>query len=925
MLDIGACLHDLGRFEEAVLAYGEAITLDPRFAPAFNNRGNTYLALGCYEASARDYLRALELMPERAEIYPALATSLQALGRLEDAKLCCEKALLLNPNLAEAHWNLALVLLLQGDFERGWREFEWRWRKKGFTSWQRTFDRPLWDGSPLSGRTILLHAEQGFGDALQFARYLPLVAARGGVVVVECHKELVTLFARIEGVGEALPFGSALPPFELHAPFMTLPLLFGTTLDTVPGQTPYLVADPVRAGIWQRRMEKCRGFKVGLVWAGNAAQKKDRERSLPFPELAPLWSVPAHFFSLQLGEANRAFAESPAANRHDLTPHIRDFDDTAAFISQLDLVVCVCTAVAHLAAALGKPVFLVAAWAADWRWLLEREDSPWYPSLRIFRQREPGGWAEPVARVASATLALAGAQAKAPAATAPLPDRSGHCADTGGAREDTHRALELYEQGMLADAEAHLCRALILAPGDLLATKCLGLLLVETRRFEQAAALYGEFLRGAPDTSEILLCLGEALQAQGLIDEAQRCLVGAAQLAPADAEVAFRLGVLLHMQNEPDEALVHFLRSDRLAPEKPKTLLNIGIASQSLGLVREAQPCFEKALAIEPGYALARWNLAQIQLLQGDFKEGFANFEARFQKPNPVVRKYCRLREWKGEDLRGKRLLVYAEQAYGDVIQFARYLPLLAQLGGEVLFDCAFDSLVGLARSVEGVSVVFVGEERAPAADFQIPLLSLPGLLGTTKDAVPARVPYLAASPEKVQCWGGRLGNSAGVRIGLVWAGRKEPDPNRSALLEQFAPLSGVPGITWYSLQLGEEARQLASSPDGLAMLDLAPLLSDFQETAAAMQQLDLVISIDTATAHLAGALGRPVWVLLPFAPDWRWLLAREDSPWYPTMRLFRQCSRCDWSQPVARLARELRLLLDPVHKAAALEQLPRG
>jgi Flp pilus assembly protein TadD len=392
LLDIGACLHDLGRFEEALFAYGEALAVNPRYAPGYNNRGNAYLELGRYEDSARDYLKALELMPEHPELYVALATSLQALGRHDDAKLCCEKALQLNPDLAEAHWNLALVLLLEGDYDRGWREFEWRWRKKGFTSWQRQFDRPLWDGSPLSGRTILLHAEQGFGDALQFARYLPLVAARGGEVIVECHRELVSLFARIEGVRVALPFGSVLPPFEVHAPFMSLPRLFGTSLDTIPGRVPYLAAEPERAEIWRQRLAQHQGLKVGVVWAGNATQKNDRERSLPFAALDPLWSVPVHFFSLQIGEANRAFGQSAASNRHDLTRHIKDFDDTAAFIAGLDLVVCVCTSVAHLAAGMGKPVFLMVAQAADWRWLKERADSPWYPSLQIFRQKRRGDW-----------------------------------------------------------------------------------------------------------------------------------------------------------------------------------------------------------------------------------------------------------------------------------------------------------------------------------------------------------------------------------------------------------------------------------------------------------------------------------------------------------------------------------------------------
>ena len=1219
-LAIGTCLHDLGRFQEAASAYSEALALAPRFAQAYNNRGNAHLELGRYQESARDYLLALELMPPRPELYTALATALQALGRLVDAKMCCEKALQLDPGCAEAHGNLALLLLLQGDYRQGWREFEWRWRKKGFSSPLRSFSQPLWDGSALSGATLLLHAEQGFGDAIQFARYLPLAAAQGGRVIVECHRELVSLFSRIGGVSAALPFGADLPPFDLHAPFMTLPLLFDTTLETIPGQAPYLGAEPGRFRIWQERLAQFPGLKVGVVWTGSAAHKNDRERSLPFDALTPLWSAPAQFFSMQLGEANRAFAEASAPNLHDLTCHIHDFDDSAAFIAQLDLVVSVDTSVAHLAAALGKPVLLMVARAPDWRWLLQRADSPWYPSLQVFRQPEQGDWAEPVARIAQALrlrsaaplrlffyregrdYLLAGGnshplsnplgQGSAPKSgelsveqvdspeaadyilflpylngllnqvgiegatrfieqlphyrlfaekhlffddhdnfqpfaspalffrssvdrlnpgrrSVALPylgedlahwlhfdggqirfqtsfvghavssdlrcrlvlavakekrlvshleprqkfhghlpagvqdaqrkpfletisasltvlcprgeglnsirffevmslgripvlisdqvllpfeeqidydafviriaekdvDRAGEllydrlqgldegqrlamcrrarqvwegyfsparlvqrmldilCSARSGApptcaagfagtasiaqvparhegRESAHqelrRALQLHGQGMIPEAESSLRRALALCPADLLVTKCLGLFLVETERFAEAAALYRAFLQGAPDTPEMLLCLGEALQALECLDEATGCLLKAVQLAPADADAAYRLGILLHKSNQPDLALCQFLRSDALAPGNPKTLLNVAIAQQSLGLSLEAQSFVEKALAEDPDYPLARWNLAQIQLLRGDYARGFVNYQARFRKPNPVTAKYGRIRRWQGEPLAGRRLLVWAEQAFGDVIQFARYLPLLSRHGGEIHFDCGFDSLLPLIRGMTGVSSVFAGQKEGFQAEFQVPLLSLPAILGTGAENIPAQVPYLEAPWERLVRWQELMRPWGGVRVGVVWAGRREPDPNRSASLSALAPLARVPGVTFFSLQLGAEASELKEAPDGMPIVDLAPLLGDFADSAAAMRQLDLMISIDTASAHLAGALGVPTWVLLPFAPDWRWLLDRDDSPWYPAMTLFRQRRRGDWGEVVGRMLERL-------------------
>lgn len=905
LLDLGACLHDLGNFEEAVAAYSEALSVDPRFAPAYNNRGNAYLELGRYEASARDYLRALEFMPRRPELYASLATALQALGRLDDAKFCCEKALALDPDCAEAHCNLALALLLEGDYQRGWREWEWRWRKKGFSSPVRSFAQPLWDGSAFFGRTLLLHAEQGFGDAIQFARFLPLAAARGGRVVVECHRELVSLFSRIDGICAAFPFGAPLPPFDLHAPFLTLPLLFGTTLDKIPCQIPYLSPDPELVLFWRRRLSQIPGFKVGLVWAGSKSHKNDRERSLPFSLLAGVLGAPVQFFTLQLGEANRDFTQLRAPNLHDLTAQLQDFDATAALVENLDLVLSVDTAVAHLAAALGKPVWLMIAKAPDWRWLLERADSPWYPGLRIFRQREQGEWGGVVNRVRAA---LESEVAPLCGVTEP--------AVAGRVQELICEGLSLYQAGEAARAEGRFRAALELDPGAAGACRCLGLLLAESGRLQEALELYRACLRHSPQAFDLQLLMAEALQALDRLEEARQCLARLLSLDPANAAAAYRLGVVLHMAQRPEEALAAFARADTLSPGDPRTQVNLGMAAQSLGRVEQAQGCFQRALSLDPGYALARWNLAQVQLLRGDFAGGLANFEARFQKSNPVPGKYGRIRRWQGEPLAGRRLLVWAEQAFGDVIQFVRYLPLLAPYGGEVHFDCGFESLLSLTRGMAGVASVFVGEKEEFAAEFQVPLLSLPGLLGTGAENVPARVPYIEAPPDRLARWQELSQSWEGLRVGLVWAGRREPDPNRSASLGALAPLARLHGVTFFSFQLGEEARQLREAPQGMRIVDLTPSIRDFADTAAAMRQLDLMISVDTAAAHLAGALGVPTFALLPFAPDWRWLLDREDTPWYPTLTLFRQRRRGEWGEVVGRVSERLQMLA-----GAGLEQ----
>ncbi|HIJ88385.1 MAG TPA: glycosyltransferase family protein [Desulfuromonadales bacterium] len=399
----GAALHDLGRYEEAVASYQKALNCAPETGEIHNNLGNSLLALGRFAEAADCFSRAAGFLATSPVPLATGATALQALGKISEAEAACRKAIQLDPSFAAAHWNLALNLLLQGRYEEGWPEYDWRWRKPDFTSPCRHTDIPLWDGSPLEGRTILLHAEQGFGDAIQFIRYASLVAERGGTVIIECHPQLVRLFQSVSGIHSVVPFGAALPPFSCQAPLLTLPGIFGTTLQYIPSTSPYLCVSAVQQQKWSALMSNYpMNPRIGLVWAGK--KYPDPLRSCHLPELAPLLSVKnVTFFSLQLGEeAGHVNAQQSACNLVDLTIQIEDFADTAALIEQLDLVISIDTAVAHLAGAMGKQVYLLLPFAPDWRWLLERTDSPWYPNTQIFRQKQPGDWDDVISRAQSA-------------------------------------------------------------------------------------------------------------------------------------------------------------------------------------------------------------------------------------------------------------------------------------------------------------------------------------------------------------------------------------------------------------------------------------------------------------------------------------------------------------------------------------------
>lgn len=400
----GAALHSLGRFEAAIASYRHAIAMAPDMGEAHNNLGNSLMALQRFSEAVDSFSQSLLFLPPSPVPLTARATALLAIGKMAEGEADCRKALQLDPSFAEAHWNLALHLLLQGRYLEGWQEYEWRWLKPGFTSPRRHTDIPLWDGSSLHGHAILLHAEQGFGDAIQFARYAPMVAQRGGIVIIECHPQLVPVMQSIEGVQMVIPFDADHPAVSCQAPLLSLPRIFGTTLLSIPSQTPYLFVSEERQFKWTEmiRQRNTSTIRVGLVWAGKCYP--DPLRSCRLETLVPLAAVKeTSFYSLQLGPGSE---QHPPAGMTliDLTDQICDFMDTAALIEQLDLVISIDTAVAHLAAALGKPVLLMLPFAPDWRWLLDRTDSPWYPTMQIFRQNQPGNWEVVLLRVQEALL-----------------------------------------------------------------------------------------------------------------------------------------------------------------------------------------------------------------------------------------------------------------------------------------------------------------------------------------------------------------------------------------------------------------------------------------------------------------------------------------------------------------------------------------
>jgi tetratricopeptide (TPR) repeat protein len=387
-----------GRFREAEASSRQALRLRGDYAEAYNNLGNAVQEQGRLEEAEADYRAALRSNPKLPEAHYNLGNLLRLSQRLAEAGSCYERAIRLRPGYVKAHWNLAHVLLAAGDMQRGWEEFEWRWKKKDTPP--RCFTQPVWDGAPLDGRTILLHAEQGLGDAIQFIRYAELVKRSGGTVLLECPAKLAGLFESARGIDALAPAGTPLPAFDVHAPLLSLPRIFHTTPDGIPACVPYLAAGADYRSKWKDRLAGYQGRRIGLAWRGNPQHAEDRFRSIGPESLSPLADGSgAVWFSLQFGERT---ASSAIQGLVDLGPETEDFRDAAAAVEQMDLVISVDTSMAHLAGALARPVWVLLPFVPDWRWLLDHEDTPWYPTMRLFRQRQRGEWTPVVEAVREA-------------------------------------------------------------------------------------------------------------------------------------------------------------------------------------------------------------------------------------------------------------------------------------------------------------------------------------------------------------------------------------------------------------------------------------------------------------------------------------------------------------------------------------------
>jgi tetratricopeptide (TPR) repeat protein len=727
-------------------------------------------------------------------------------GLPNDAEARLRRALLehpIDPDIASIHLALSRCLLLSDRWAEAWPEWALGQRAS-------VWPTPRWDGSEMAGETLLLHADTA-EDVLLFGRYVGAAAARSRARVVlsvppDMQRSMI-------GWMDAAVATAALPSHHQHCPLALLPVLFRARPNNVPDidlcpQPPLPVIES-----WSLNVTRLRGLRVGVAFD---------DPSL-LSEIAQVEGV--NLVALTGGPWGMDLV-------HDWSAGFDDMATIAGLIVHLDLVIAGDNEIAHLAGALGRPVWLTSQVTPRWPWMPCREDNPWYPTLR---QLPP----------ASATAI---ATALGQMATDTPEDQT---FDYGN---DRHRR----------------------------------------RDYRAAATGFRQTLALKPDHAGALSNLAITMLTLGRPEIAVRYAAQAVRVVPASQPLRFRLGLALHACGRFDEAIARLREAREMEPGDGDTLTVLGNALGASGALRDAIGTLREAVVTYPDNAGYHTNLAYALLRAGQWDEGWREHEYRSERPRIG-------NIWDGRALAGIPLVIRHEQGLGDIIQFCRYVPLAAERAGGEVSLTAPPLLRDLLRSLRGVSIL-TADDPIPMDAVQYPLLSLPLLFSPD---IPAAVPYLYADPLLATRWRERVAALLGLRIGLVWAGNPRlgtaslasTDRRRSLPEGVLAPLGAVPGVTFVSLQVGDAV------PPGVETIDWTADLTDFAQTAALIASLDLVISVDTAAAHLAGALGRPVWLLNRFDTDWRWMDGREDSPWYPTMRLFRQTSPGDWNAVIERVA----------------------
>jgi predicted O-linked N-acetylglucosamine transferase (SPINDLY family)/ADP-heptose:LPS heptosyltransferase/glycosyltransferase involved in cell wall biosynthesis len=920
--NLGRAFKETGRDDAAITCYEQAISIDPHNLNPYNRLGEIFFA-------REDWQKAWDYFQQAVTLDPNYAFSLSRLGVIhmewqepERAATYFERAIACDPEYAYAHVNLSIALLLKGEYPRGFIEYEWRWQTQDFLQQNSNFSQPAWDGSDLQDRTLLIYAEQGLGDFMQFIRYLPLVKAKCGdhsKIVLTSPASILPLLRDNRDLVkdiDLIEMDSPLPKFDICVPLLSLPRILGANVASIPTDIPYLYARHDQVAL--PSCSASARLRIGIVWATCSANSNVGKRSCPlgvFQKLVSSNSVTFYSLQTEIPSTETDLFDELGDRIVDLRDRIQNFADTAAIIEQMDLIISIDSAVAHLAGAMGKQVWLLLPFASDWRWMLEREDSPWYPTMCLFRQRQVNDWHGIIDRVTTALHNLCH--------NGEVIQKISPCISSKTSLQDMQLdpdamlkiGIDRLNAGEFVEAAKIYQQILQVQPDNFNALYLAGVTAFHLDRLAEAIGYLQQAISLKSDHAEAYKKLADIYEKQGNRDDAIATYHKAISLKPNQASFYMSLGIAYFNSQQFNLALEQFQTAITLEPLSSNTYNWIGMTVLELGRLEDAVTAFRSSISYQPEYVDAHVNLGIVLLKLGNLAEGLTEYEWRSQRSEltkDLPESFSQPLwdgKWDETDPPQRGVLIFSEQGYGDVIQFIRFLPLVKNRVGKnckLIFDCdpALYRLIHDFASNLGIQIVQRGN-ALPLFDLRIALMSLPKIFGTTLETIPNRTPYLSVPPAITPSSLVEISERALFKVGLAWSCNlaNSSARKRSCPFPLLTKLFYIPGVHFYTLQkeLTSADREILDQHDD-RITNLSDRLGDFADTAEIVEQMDLVISVDTSVAHLAGALGKPVWVLLPFASDWRWLQDREVSPWYPTMRLFRQTQDREWQDVIDKM-----------------------
>ncbi len=882
--NLANCYMKLKKFSEASGYLLKAFDFNNKDTEILNNLGFSLYMQSEFDKAEEYYLKACEIDRENAGLYYNIGNVFYQKGDLDTAGSYYDKALKINPEYKDVKISLGFINFHKGNPRNGFDAFS--------LSLKETPERiklsavKKWEGELLKAKTILIYEEQGIGDVLHFSRYIKVLSDCGGKITFICRKPMAKYYENtgfiekiINGTEELLPNQR----FDYFSSLLELPkylLRFKTDIHQVVNFIHFDKKSPK----YDFPQEKT---KVYIQWKGNPNHGNDCFRSVSYNQIRGILSIKNCVYYTSISPDEKAEPEKyPEINIIQA-----GLEDVASLLNQMDIIVSVDTAMVHFAGTMNKKVFVMLAFVPDWRWGLSGVSSELYPSAVLFRQEKPGDWSSVVSDITKKIAEYSENKSRQLSGSDLIASARQYI---GMARYD--EALQLLasvsENDRLAD-EAYMLTGYVYHLNEDL---------------EKAFDYYRKAILINPMNHSSYINLALIYKKMYKFDEAEKMAEMSLKISPANPFALNNLGIINEIKGEFNKALKNLFEALKVKPDYADAYINLNNVYDAIGMSDKALNAINEACRLKPGDPDALFSRAIIQLKDRNFPDGLKDYEYRRNKKDYPARNFSKP-ELCSDDVRGKRILIYDEQGLGDTIQFVRYLKKLKEKGAYIILEC-HKALAGLMKYAQGADLVLQRtnmKDPDTEYDYHYPLLSLPFYFNDSFETIPDEVPYIILPKDESYSWHDNYINLPVMRIGIVWEGRRPLNNlQRATKLEYFEKLANNTDLRFYSLQkdgLSEEDRIVMKK---FGITDLSAKLETFFDTAMIIKNLDLIISIDTSVAHLAGALGSKTWLLLSSKADWRWFRDIEVSPYYPTMKLFRQKEFGNWKDVFERVNNSL-------------------